>query len=403
MLVIRDPIKRFMSAITSKYMLPNSQYQNELQSEFAPALSCSRTSYSSADEVIQCAEEIAVRLLLIKPALDRYGSHIRPLNYIFSPDEVSIFDQVIDVSAGKSGFENFRCVVNSFVSGSGEFIKEIPLLNESPLSVCFSDLSFETRRRVISFYNEDLKLFPYVSAEGNGESSDTCKLSIKDLRGANLFYNAVSSFYLSRAAHAKSLANLRNRIDEGKNLYQSILSERNSLVKEKGEAQQAVEELKKQLEAKGGELQKLVVERDARVKEKGEAQQAVEELKKQLEAKGGELQKLVGERDARVKEKGEAQQRVEELKKQLEAKGGELQKVVVERDARAKEKGEAQRAVEQLEKRLEAKGGELQKLVVERDARAKEKGEAQRAVEQLEKRLEAKEVSCRSLLWKRMR
>jgi chromosome segregation ATPase len=62
----------------------------------------------------------------------------------------------------------------------------------------------------------------------------------------------------------------------------------------------------------------LVAERDVQTKEKLEAQQAVEELKQQLEAKGVELQKVVGERDARAKEKGEAQQAVEELKKQLE-------------------------------------------------------------------------------------
>ena len=36
-------------------------------------------------------------------------------------------------------------------------------------------------------------------------------------------------------------------------------------------------------------------------REKGESQQVVEELKKQLEAKGVELQKVVGERDARAK------------------------------------------------------------------------------------------------------
>ena len=89
-------------------------------------------------------------------------------------------------------------------------------------------------------------------------------------------------------------------------------------LEEKGEAQQAVEQLKKQLEAKGGELQKVVGERDARAKEKGEAQQAVEQLKKQLEAKGAELQKVAGERDARAKEKGEAQQQVVELNNQIE-------------------------------------------------------------------------------------
>ena len=75
-------------------------------------------------------------------------------------------------------------------------------------------------------------------------------------------------------------------------------------MKEK-EAQQRVAELRKQLEAKGGELQKLVVERDARVKETGEAQQAVEELKKQLEAKEVSCRRLLwkGMRAPRRQEK----------------------------------------------------------------------------------------------------
>jgi len=101
--------------------------------------------------------------------------------------------------------------------------------------------------------------------------------------------------------------------------------------KEKGEAQQAVEELRKQLEAKEGERLNAVRQRqaaekelDVRSKEREEAQQRVEELKKQLEAKGSELQEVANERDARTKEKGEAQQQVEELKKHISSKNVEL-------------------------------------------------------------------------------
>ena len=86
----------------------------------------------------------------------------------------------------------------------------------------------------------------------------------------------------------------------------------------------------------------LLDERDARAKEKGEAQQAVEELRRQLDEKGVALQKMVGESDARAKEKGEAQQAVEELRKQLEAKGGAAEGGCG-KDARAKEKGKRSR------------------------------------------------------------
>ena len=119
-----------------------------------------------------------------------------------------------------------------------------------------------------------------------------------------------------------SLAGLEERFNELQEVAESrflaLLDERDARAKEKGEAQQAVEELRKQLEVKGGELEKVVGERDARAKEKGEAQQAVEELSRQLDEKGVALQKMVGERDARAEEKGEAQQAVEDLKKQLQ-------------------------------------------------------------------------------------
>ena len=104
--------------------------------------------------------------------------------------------------------------------------------------------------------------------------------------------------------------------------------------------------------SKGVELQGLVWERDGQAKEKGEVQQAVEELKKQLEAKGVELQGLVCERDAQAKEKGEVQQAVEELRKQQMARAVELQGLDCERDAEAKEKGDVQQAVEELRKQL---------------------------------------------------
>ena len=76
-----------------------------------------------------------------------------------------------------------------------------------------------------------------------------------------------------------------------------------------------------------GELAGVKGERDARAKEKGEAQQAIEELKQQVSAKGAELEK---ER----KEKVAGAERVKALE-------GELAGVKGERDARAKEKGEA--------------------------------------------------------------
>ena len=51
-----------------------------------------------------------------------------------------------------------------------------------------------------------------------------------------------------------------------------------------------------------------------------EAVNSLKELRKELEAKEGELQKVAGERDVLAKEKAEAQQEVEELKRQLEAR-----------------------------------------------------------------------------------
>ena len=93
-----------------------------------------------------------------------------------------------------------------------------------------------------------------------------------------------------------SLAGLEERFNELQEVAESrflaLLDERDARAKEKGEAQQAVEELRRQLETKGVELQQVIAERDARAEEKGDVQQAFEQLKKQLKQASESLMQM---------------------------------------------------------------------------------------------------------------
>lgn len=131
--------------------------------------------------------------------------------------------------------------------------------------------------------------------------------------------------------------------------------------------------LSNQLKNKDLEIESLAVravhEQDLQAKEKGEAQQAVEELKQQVSVKVAELEK----------ERKEGAAGVERMK----ALEGELFRVKRERDALAKEKGEAQKAVEQLQRQVSTMAAEL-------DDERNKRGEAQKVVEELKQQVSAK-------------
>lgn len=157
--MIRHPYKRFLGAITSKYMLPNSSYSNELCGDFAPQLTCLSTSYACHEQVVDSAEQIANRLLLLQPAIDRDGSHIKSFDHIFKHDELLIFNHIVDVSHGRAGYQDLLSTINCCIKSSGACVNDIPHLNESPLSLRFSMLSLQTRQHISMFYSKELELF----------------------------------------------------------------------------------------------------------------------------------------------------------------------------------------------------------------------------------------------------
>ncbi len=396
-LVVRHPFKRFVGAITSKYMLPNSPFSKELFGEFAPQLTCLRTSYDNHKQVLDSVEQIANRLLLLKPAIDRDGSHIKPLDYIFIQKELLVFNHIIDVSHDRPGYQCLLSTINSFIKSPDVFINDIPHLNESPLSLRFSMFSQQTRQRIALFYSKELELFDYPSFDELEDSSISSELTWEQIFAANLYYGAVSVFFGSQAINEKRRNELSQCIDANTQALHKVEGERDALLKEKGEVQQWASNLKGQLEAKVEEFSKLERERDARDKELEKAQKWAMGLKEKLQIKESELQDVIDVRDARDKELEKAQKRAMGLKEELQIKNTELQKVVGERDARANEKEEAQQASEELSKQLEIKDSELQKVIVERDVQRQENLVIKSSSSEFKREIESKDLLLHNL------
>ena len=155
LLIVRDPLSRFLSAITSKYLIGDGPYANELTLGSSVKHNLKR-DYSNIQNLRDDVNFVSTRLLTAL-SLGTEVSHVRPLSDVFSERDLRLFDHVINVS--NPGFSvAFQSSINRHLQKFGASIDALPRCNESPLSIPAEFIETETLNHIIQFYHDDYVL-----------------------------------------------------------------------------------------------------------------------------------------------------------------------------------------------------------------------------------------------------
>ena len=143
-----------------------------------------------------------------------------------------------------------------------------------------------------SYANRYDHLIPYIEFSKHALHPETFLYQI--MHACRVEVLAVISTKMARIRangipHPEDFSQGMHSYDLQKETRDALIAVEKKADKHTQEAINSLKELRKQLEAKQAELQKVAGERDVLAKEKAVAQQEVEELKRQLEARGGDL------------------------------------------------------------------------------------------------------------------
>lgn len=340
-LVIRDPLERLVSAVLSKYLVPNSHFYREI-SDFNLDLDL-RLSYESPEQFSIAFNEV-VRALILKglSSESRLGSHVDPIARRYNNYVRSCFDITIDISRGSNGFADLHEILGDHIKKtSGVSLPAFKRLNESPLKTNVKFLNRENIEKSLIYFEEDYRSFPFSSPIVSEWVQEYPKAS--DLEQLNMFLGLVSRFseVFNRSSELENLIKEKNsRLesfntncqDQAKELKQAIMKhdelkqQVKDVIAEKKAVEKTVDELNKHVSAQAAELE---TERKEREAEKEAVERTVEELNRHVSAQAAELETERKEREA---EKEATQNTIEELSQQLEHSSA----LLIEKQAEAK-------------------------------------------------------------------
>ena len=200
LLIVRDPLSRFLSAITSKYLIGDGPYANELTLGSAIKNNLKK-DYSNIQNLRDDVNFVSTRLLTAL-SLGISVSHVRPLSDIFSERDLLLFDHVINVS--NRGFSvAFQASINQHLQHFGASIDALPRCNESPLSIPAEFLETEVLNHILEFYRDDYVLLgmepPKVSDFFTSDFDHLAfaKENSYKISSAELFYDVSSKYFQS--------------------------------------------------------------------------------------------------------------------------------------------------------------------------------------------------------------
>ena len=256
LLVVRDPLSRFLSAITSKYLIGDGPYANELTLGSAIKNNLKK-DYSNIQNLRDDVNFISIRLLTAL-SLGTSVSHVRPLSDIFSERDLLSFDHVINVS--NRGFSvAFQASINQHLQQFGVSIDALPRCNESPLSIPAEFLEIETLNHILEFYRDDYVLLgmkpPKVSDFPTSDFDHVAfaKENSYKLSSAELFYDVSSKYFQSDISCKEFMAQRDDAIHWSKNLK----VDKENLLLEKEDALNWAKNLKVKKEKLQSELETL--------------------------------------------------------------------------------------------------------------------------------------------------
>ena len=405
-LVIRDPLERLVSAVLSKYLVPNSHFYREI-SDFDLDL---RLSYESPEQFSIAFNEV-VRALILKglSSESRLGSHVDPIARRYNNYVRSCFDITIDISHGSNGFANLHEILGDHIKKtSGVSLPAFKRLNESPLKTNVKFLNRENIEKSLIYFEEDYRSFPFSPPIVSEWVQEYPKAS--DLEQLNMFLGLVSRFseVFNRSSELENLIKEKNsRLesfntncqDQAKELKQAIMKhdelkqQIKDVITEKKAVEKTVDELNKHVSAQAAELE---TERKEREAEKEATQSTIKELSQQLEHSSAlliekreevktfsaQLEDLIREKNSRQESfdtncQDQAKELMQTIKKHDELKQ-QVKDVVAEKKA-------VEKTVEELNRHVSAQAAELE---TERKEREAEKEATQNTIEELSQQLE---------------
>lgn len=278
-LVLRDPLSRFLSAISSKYLIEQGPYARELSFGLTNKYELKK-QYSNIQNLRDDVNFVSKRLLT-GLSLGKPLSHVRPLSDSFTNKDLNLFDHVLNVSDSLF-FESFLSSLNPHLQQFGVSVDTLPRFNESPLSIPADFLDSDLLDSILEVYRNDY----FLLGKDCPKSSDILNLDFDfseyaqrnsgKLSSSVLFYD-VSSRFFQKDLFAKEIGkkydvlenkndNLRNQIsalllenDNASNSIEKIKRDFDELSIEKRESLEIIEKLKMDISDKNDELQKLAL------------------------------------------------------------------------------------------------------------------------------------------------
>ena len=198
-LIVRDPLSRFLSAVASKYLIGDGRYANELAigSTIAHEL---KKDYSNIQNLIDDIKLVSKRLLTAL-SLGTGASHVTPLSDSFSASDLLLFDHVINVS-DRQFSDIFLTALNHHLRQFDVSINSLPICNESPLTIPPDLLDFDVLENIIQVYSDDYTLLginqPQVSdyLSPDFDYDEFAKKNADKLSLSGLFYDVSSRYFL---------------------------------------------------------------------------------------------------------------------------------------------------------------------------------------------------------------
>jgi predicted O-methyltransferase YrrM len=182
LLIVRDPIKRLVSAIFSKYLIPNGFFAWELSLDGSPPLFLPH-AYTDSEELRGCINQVARRLLIRDSLQGVEPSHATPISDLINADLLAAFDRVINVSSPE-GLLPLEALLRERFSAIGLNFEKIARINESPISATIGWLSPDIYQRALTKYKPDYELLDLPRPKHPGSHAE---LSTDQLSSLNLF------------------------------------------------------------------------------------------------------------------------------------------------------------------------------------------------------------------------
>ena len=240
-LVLRDPLSRFLSAIASKYLIGFGPYAQELSlgSTIKHEL---KKNYSDIQNLKDDVNFVSKRLLTAL-SLGSSVSHVRPISGSFSEKDLSLFDCIFDVSNPEFS-DNFLSSINQHLQQFGVSVDALPRFNESPLSIPADFLEPSILDSILQVYHDDYILLGKDRPKMSDILSSDFDLTVFSQKNLDklslsvLFYDVSSKFY--QKDHELTLEK-----EKASSRAQKLKKDKDELILEKEKASSRAQKLKK--------------------------------------------------------------------------------------------------------------------------------------------------------------